>query len=66
MAMIHRLKVRKTDDSEDNFTLKQHLGQKAGQRLTESAETYCVYKDRGLLRATATLSIGGDPRGVSS
>lgn len=44
-TMIHSLKVRKTDDSEDNFTLKQHLGQKAGQRLTESAETYCVYKD---------------------
>lgn len=61
--MIHRLKVRKTDDSEDNFTLKQHLGQKAGQHLKESAETYCVYKDRGLFRATATLSIGGDPGG---
>lgn len=60
--MIHRLKVRKTDDSEDNFTLKQHLRQKAGQRLTESAKTYCVYKDRGLFRATATLNIG-DPMG---
>lgn len=61
--------VRRTDDSEDDFTQKQHMGKEVRQCLTESTKIYCVYKERDLLRilrGVVILMIGEDHGKVSS